>query len=300
MGEAALQLARLGWHVLPLAVGTKRALTRWGLGVAPDDPDFATRLEALLGEKEQALAAKGQRLRSREPAAHLDLFRASADAALVRGWWRRWPDAGIGVACGPSSLLVLDVDRHGAVDGAATLAGLIQDHGPPPPTVAQRTGGGDRWLDLQALARASARAGVLAEAAKAGWTELDLAGCHPARPISGLTRWACCPCWVARRAPSCSTVTRWRIEAIDAASATLVNARGARQSFRRRALPPGTVPLWLLPPAPDARPSTARPTPPGAHPEWRWHLVSSGWVVPRLRVIDGGHAGSAPRRDGHG
>ena len=36
---------------------------------------------------------------------------ASLDAAVIRGWWQRWPDAGVAVATG-RGLAVIDVDIH--------------------------------------------------------------------------------------------------------------------------------------------------------------------------------------------
>jgi hypothetical protein len=37
---------------------------------------------------------------------------ASNAEATVTEWWTKWPDANIGIACGPSKLVVLDID-HG-------------------------------------------------------------------------------------------------------------------------------------------------------------------------------------------
>jgi len=52
---------------------------------------------------------------------------ATTDPKVIRGWWRRWPNAQIGVACGPSHLAVLDVDVDPSrgVNGAAVLEGII-------------------------------------------------------------------------------------------------------------------------------------------------------------------------------
>ncbi len=38
------------------------------------------------------------------------LHAATTDPETIRSWWARWPDANIGVACGESGLLVVDVD----------------------------------------------------------------------------------------------------------------------------------------------------------------------------------------------
>jgi hypothetical protein len=66
---------------------------------------------------------------------------ATVDGATIRAWWRKWPDAGIGIPTGVASgWLVLDVDpRHG---GHASLVELIEQHGNLPDTLEAKTGGG--------------------------------------------------------------------------------------------------------------------------------------------------------------
>jgi len=71
-----------------------------------------------------------------------------ADAAgveQVQRWWRRWPDANVGVVTGAvSGLVVLDVDpRHGGGESLAALEGV---HGDLPRTVESLTGGGGQHL----------------------------------------------------------------------------------------------------------------------------------------------------------
>lgn len=72
-------------------------------------------------------------------------MRDAADAEQVRRWWRRWPQANLGVVTGAvSGLVVLDVDpRHG---GGQSLAVLEDIHGPVPTTVESLTGGGGQHL----------------------------------------------------------------------------------------------------------------------------------------------------------
>lgn len=97
--KRAVKYAERGWHVFPMhfkmQAGSvaKLPLTKWVKG------------------------AEGQR--------------ATTDVDVIRGWWRRWPNAGVGIACGPSELLVIDVDGE---DGAASLARLEQTLGPLPTT----------------------------------------------------------------------------------------------------------------------------------------------------------------------
>jgi hypothetical protein len=65
--------------------------------------------------------------------------------ADVAGWFRRWPDANVGIVTGEiSNLIVLDVDpKHG---GDSSLECLERTFGRLPVTVESRTGGGGRHL----------------------------------------------------------------------------------------------------------------------------------------------------------
>src|SRR5829696_627873 len=60
--------------------------------------------------------------------------RATVDQARITEWWRRWPDANVGVATGRrSGIIVLDVDpRHG---GDERLWELERHHGELPTTI---------------------------------------------------------------------------------------------------------------------------------------------------------------------
>jgi hypothetical protein len=98
LGEAAVEYARRGWYVFPLAVRGKTPVLRRGM----------------LG--------------------------ASTDEGLVAGWWEQRPAANIGVSCGPSGLLVVDVDSR---EGARAWSELCALHGgQPEPTRAAVTGRG--------------------------------------------------------------------------------------------------------------------------------------------------------------
>jgi len=57
---------------------------------------------------------------------------ATTDHATIVDWWRRWPNAQVGVACGFSGLAVvdLDVDKGKGKDGIATFALVEQESGP--------------------------------------------------------------------------------------------------------------------------------------------------------------------------
>lgn len=55
--------------------------------------------------------------------------RATTDPARIRRWWQRWPRANIGLACGPSGLLAVDLDVKNGVDGLAAWEALAAELG---------------------------------------------------------------------------------------------------------------------------------------------------------------------------
>ena len=73
---------------------------------------------------------------------------ATTDPALIRNWWEERPHASIGLACGPSGLVVIDIDRDKG--GFASWAALKAAHGIDDGTLASRTGGGGRHLVYRA------------------------------------------------------------------------------------------------------------------------------------------------------
>lgn len=58
----------------------------------------------------------------------------------LRGYWQRWPEAGVGLVTETSGLAVIDVDPRSG--GTETLAALEAEVGVLPGTVVQHTGGG--------------------------------------------------------------------------------------------------------------------------------------------------------------
>jgi len=66
---------------------------------------------------------------------------ATTDRARIEAWWRKWPDANIGISVEASGLFVLDVDcKDGKPSGHETLAELCAKHGALPVTVEAVTG----------------------------------------------------------------------------------------------------------------------------------------------------------------
>ena len=77
--------------------------------------------------------------------AWLEFQERTAGANEINAWFRRWPDANVGIVTGRrSGLVVVDVDpRHG---GLESVAGLEVEHGALPLTIEAATGGGGRHL----------------------------------------------------------------------------------------------------------------------------------------------------------
>jgi Bifunctional DNA primase/polymerase, N-terminal/Primase C terminal 1 (PriCT-1) len=74
-----------------------------------------------------------------------DFQQHAARSDQIEAWFRRWPDANVGIVTGRiPGLVVIDVDiAHG---GPASVAALEERHGPLPPTVEALTGSGGRHL----------------------------------------------------------------------------------------------------------------------------------------------------------
>src|SRR5581483_1415196 len=73
------------------------------------------------------------------------LTNASSDPEVVADWWRRWPDANVGIRTGTESgLVALDVDTPKG--GAGTLAELERKHGKLAKTARVLTGGGGEHI----------------------------------------------------------------------------------------------------------------------------------------------------------
>ena len=69
---------------------------------------------------------------------------STCDLFVVEEWCRKYPGCNWRMACGPSRLFALDIDRPGpthAANGFATMAALVAEHGELPPRPMTRTGG---------------------------------------------------------------------------------------------------------------------------------------------------------------
>jgi hypothetical protein len=81
----------------------------------------------------------------KHPRTRYGVKEASTDVGTIRGWWDRWPDANVGIACGAiSGNVVLDVDpRNG---GDKSMVALVGKLGRVPKTATVLTGGGGGHL----------------------------------------------------------------------------------------------------------------------------------------------------------
>lgn len=178
----AQRYAARGWHVFPLHEARGGTCTCY-LGAACRQPGK----------------------HPRTPRGHLN---ASSDPAQIAEWWRRWPAANIGVACGPSRIVVVDVDPRN--DGDASLSRLEAEHGELPDTPRVVTGGGGAHYIYAAPDVPRVRCGTIA-----GGVDVKAEGGYivaaPSDHASGgHYRWdagspdtiAPCPAWVARAAGS--------------------------------------------------------------------------------------------------
>jgi Bifunctional DNA primase/polymerase, N-terminal len=66
--------------------------------------------------------------RAKTPCTKHGFYDATRDPERIERWWRRWPDATIGLPTGaPTGLVVLDIDVKNGVDGFTALAALGRD-----------------------------------------------------------------------------------------------------------------------------------------------------------------------------
>lgn len=122
MGAAALYYAQARkWHVFPL----------WRV---KDDGTCACGNPKCKDVGKHPIGLKGMALHGFKD--------ATRDEATIRRWWRQFPQASIGIACGPSKLLVIDKDMKPGKDGFAAWETLKAKHGDPGITLCQVSGSG--------------------------------------------------------------------------------------------------------------------------------------------------------------
>ena len=80
---------------------------------------------------------------------------ATTDPNKIHRLWADWPTANIGIATGPSGLLVVDVDNRGGKDGDCSLDFIELEWGDLPQTLTAVTASGGRHIYLKGSSRNS-------------------------------------------------------------------------------------------------------------------------------------------------
>lgn len=90
---------------------------------------------------------------------------ASTDAAVVKAWWQRWPNANVGIATGIKSggliVIDLDIDEDKGVNGYQTLRDWERENGNLPDSWQSITGRGGYHLFFHSSRNIGNRAGIL-------------------------------------------------------------------------------------------------------------------------------------------
>jgi hypothetical protein len=188
--------------------------------------------------------------------------RSSADPAHVAGAWRdRWPRANIGIACGPSQLVVVDLDTpaHGSPattmparaaagsGGRDVLAKLAEEAGVPwPDTYCVRTPSGGMHMYFSAgaagsgLRNSAGRVGPMVDIRAAGGYIVAAGSVVRGRPYESVTDapLASLPAWLAALARPQKPATGPRRETAGDPSGSYQRLRGIIQTVLDSA--PGT------------------------------------------------------------
>ncbi|WP_435191613.1 bifunctional DNA primase/polymerase [Streptomyces sp. bgisy126] len=190
---------------------------------------------------------------------------ATTDLDTVRQWWAAQPRFGVGVACGPSRLVVIDVDAH--TDRPPERSRLLP--GIPVHDSVDLTGLGSGFDTLALLAAHRRRPDPCA----------DTSTLRVRTPSGGMHVWYRAP----RHAPAFKsssgsghrTALAWQVD-VRAANGYIVAPGTRTTAGDYRALPgartPAPLPLWLTaeltrtghradPPPPPSPSATASPTP---------------------------------------
>ena len=106
-------------------------------------------LDAAIDYASRGLAVFPLKPRDKAPITAHGVHEATTNFDQINKWWKRYPNANIGIACGKISggLLVVDVDRkQNGVDGLDSLNAWERENGELPETVRSITGTGGSHL----------------------------------------------------------------------------------------------------------------------------------------------------------
>lgn len=129
--DAALAYARMGFRVLPVH-GIRDGRCTCG---------------------QRTCATPGKHPRSIH-----GVYDATTDEVTIREWWRRWPDANVGIAMG-HGLVALDIDPRSG--GDAAWKALEEKYGAAPATLRSHSGGGGYHLIFRTDLPIGCRKGAL-------------------------------------------------------------------------------------------------------------------------------------------
>jgi hypothetical protein len=118
----------------------------------PQANTMPTELDAALEYAQQGIPVFPCNPLDKKPLTPKGFKDASKDAAPIRAWWQRWPNAMIGAPTGPISgmwVVDLDLDPARKIDGKAALDQLIAQRGPIPETLKTVTPRGGAASDFQ-------------------------------------------------------------------------------------------------------------------------------------------------------
>jgi len=102
---------------------------------------FPSMLDAALRYAQMGWYVLPLKPNSKEPAIKAWPTKASTKADQIRYWWKKWPDANIGILAGKKSgLFVVDIDPKNG--GDASISNLLNNHNQFPETATQKTGSG--------------------------------------------------------------------------------------------------------------------------------------------------------------
>ena len=86
--------------------------------------------------------------RAKRPITPNGLDDATTDQEVIRKWWTANPNANIGVVCGPSGIVVIDVDTKEGKDGTRAWEEIVRKYGVPKTLTAKTGGGGRHYIFL--------------------------------------------------------------------------------------------------------------------------------------------------------
>src|SRR5437764_12390489 len=122
-------------------ISTVRPLALWAAGYAEDDW-YLLPIHGLDTSGRCTCGKEGCSHPGKHPRTKHGVKDATCDPEQLERWWERWPDSNIGIDCGRSGLLVVDIDpdRDGDLEWARFVA--VHPDAGLDETVKVKTGGG--------------------------------------------------------------------------------------------------------------------------------------------------------------